>query len=258
MNISALILTKNEEKMIDDCLRQLDFVDEIIILDQNSKDKTRNIAQKYTKKIIQTSNTNFAKNREKLAKEAKGKWLLYIDSDERYSYDLKQEILKSTLDNNISTYYISRKNMILGEWMQHGGFWPDYVPKLFYKKNLKGWHGEVHESPNYLGKSAKLVNPLIHLTARNISDMFEKTIKWAQIEANLAYKAQHPKVNLLKIVLIFTTEFISRYFFKLGLLDGAIGFMQSIFQSYHRAISMVYLWELQTKSKEKFKQLKNV
>jgi len=258
MNISALILTKNEEEMIGDCLKQLDFVDEIIVLDQNSTDRTEEIAKKYTERILKTKNSDFAKNRDLLASEARGEWLLYVDSDERISADLREEILKAVEKNKISAYFIPRKNYILGKWLKHGGFWPDYVPKLFKKEKLRGWTGKVHESPIFSGDSSKLVNPIEHLSARSLNKMLEKTIKWAKIEAELARKSNHPKVNIARVIKSFINEFISRYVLKLGLLDGVQGLIQALFQAYHRSIMLVYLWEKQSNTEEEFKTIKNV
>ena len=82
MTISALVLTKNEEEMIEDCLRQLRFADEIVIVDQNSKDHTLKIARKYTDRIFKSSANDFAQNRNTLKDQAKGLWLLYVDADE--------------------------------------------------------------------------------------------------------------------------------------------------------------------------------
>src|SRR5947208_468343 len=95
-NISALILARNEEAMIEDCLRQLDFASEIIVLDQGSRDKTLQIAKKYSDKIFTTNETSFSKNREVLAGHAKGDWLLYIDADERLSEENIRQIKEAT------------------------------------------------------------------------------------------------------------------------------------------------------------------
>src|SRR3989344_639444 len=223
-----------------------------------SSDETANIAQKYTNKVLKTKNIDFDKNRILLASEAKGKWLLYVDSDERISSDLRKEILEAVEKNKISAYFIPRKNYILGKWLKHGGFWPDYVPKLFQKSKLRGWTGKVHESPVFSGESSKLVNPLEHLSARSLNQMLEKTIKWAKIEAELARKSNHPKVNIARVIKSFINEFISRYVLKLGLLDGVQGLIQALFQAYHRSIMLVYLWEKQSNTEEEFKTIKNV
>lgn len=82
--------------------------------------------------------------------------------------------------------------------------------------------------------------------------MFDKTIKWAKIEAELAYAANHPKVTIPKVTLAIAREFSRRYFIKLGLLDGFVGLVESIYQSFHRAAVIVYLWEIQNNTREKF------
>lgn len=258
IKISALILTRNEEEMIEDCLRQLDFVDEIIILDQNSKDQTIKIAKKFTDKIHQTSIEDFSKNRNTLSQLAQGEWLLYLDADERIDKDaieeLKSEIAR--INQPFSAFYFPRKNYILGKWLRHGGWWPDYVPRLFKKDKLITWEGKVHESPKVEGKSSYFKTPIVHLSGRTLSLMLAKTIKWAKIEAGLYYLAKSPKVSILKIIKAATEEFTRRYILKMGFLDGTVGLIESMFQAIHKMIILTYLWELQNKTEEKFKQIK--
>lgn len=251
MKLSALVLTYNEEEMIEDCLAQLDFAEEIIILDQNSQDKTVMIASKYTSKIISSPVEDFAKNRNILAAAAHGDWLLYIDADERINDKNIQEFKKviSTKNNLVcSVYYLPRKNIILGKWLSNGGWWPDFVPRLFKKDKLKGWHGQVHESPEVDGPIGYLKTPLIHLTARSLSQMLAKTIKWAKIEAQLFQKANFPKVTIFKIAKSVISEFWRRYLAKRGFLDGTVGLIEAIYQSLHQAAILTYLWEAQHKN----------
>lgn len=252
--ISALVLAKNEEDRIADCLNQLKFVDEIIVLDQNSQDKTVEIAKRFKAIILNSQDENFANNRNILAEKAKNEWLLYIDADEKLSEELIREILSVIKDQNYSAYYVSRKNVILGTWLKHGGWWPDYVPKVFKKSKLLKWSGSVHESPHVTGDFGYLKQPLIHITAPNFNHMFTKTIKWGKTEAELNYQAKSPKVNSAKVLLSFFKELSSRYFIKLGFLDGKVGLIESFYQAYHRVIVLVYLWELQNNTYEKYKK----
>src|SRR3989344_2976305 len=147
MKISALILTNNEQEIIGDCLKQLKFVDEIIVLDQNSQDTTLEIAGQYTDRIYKTATEDFAKNRKTLASFAKGDWLLYLDADERLSQDLIAEIKNAIRRDRYSAFYFPRKNIIFGKWLRHTGFWPDYVVRLIKRSKLVSWQGKVHESP---------------------------------------------------------------------------------------------------------------
>jgi glycosyltransferase involved in cell wall biosynthesis len=236
------------------CLKQLDFVDEIIILDQNSQDKTCELAQKYTKKIFKTESQAFDENRNTLAKMAKSDWLFYLDVDERIEKEAKIEIKKAIAEAKYQAYYFPRKNIIFGKWLKHTGFWPDYVPRLFKHNKLISWQGRVHESPKIDGKFGYLKTPILHLTARNLSAMFSKTIRWAKVEAQLSYEVKHPKVTRLMITKAIISEFLGRFFIKKGFMDGVIGLIESIYQAFHRVIVLTYLWELQNDVKIKSKK----
>lgn len=246
MNLSALLLVKNEEEMIKACLVQLKFADEIVVLDQNSTDKTCEIAGKYTKKIYRTNEKSFANNRNYLLNLAKSKWVLYLDADERLPPETRQMILSQIKKTNGDTaYYFPRKNFILGKWLRHGGWWPDYTPRLFLKEKLTGWQGDVHESPIIMGQKIFLETPIIHLSARSISQMFSKSIKWAEIEANLFALHGYPTVNIAQVIKAMVREFVKRYIFKLGILDGPVGLIEGIYQAVHQAMILTYLWEMQ-------------
>lgn len=245
MKISALVLAKNEQQMIADALSQLKFADEIIVLDQDSTDKTSEIAKKYTDKIITSKSEQFDNNRNLLAQKANGQWLLYIDADERLQDFNIKEIKETIARGTHSAYYFPRQNYILGNFQKHGGWWPDYVPRLFKKSDFIKWQGKVHESPQIKGDFGHLKNPIIHKTARNVSMMLEKSAKWAQIEAELYYKSTNPRVTRTRVIRFFFSEFIKRYFLKLGFLDGKIGFISAIYQALHNAMILTYLWELQ-------------
>lgn len=251
MKISALVLTKNEEGMIEDCLKQLKFADEIIVLDQNSQDRTVEIAQKYTDLIFKSNVRDFSQNRNILREKAKGHWLLYVDADERLPDELIKEISKEIERGKYDAFYIPRKNYILGKWVKHGGWWPDYTPRLFVKSKLVKWRGEVHESPHISDKVGYLKTPLDHLSARSMSQMFAKSISWAKIEAEQLLAHGHRPVGILNIIKAMILEFIRRYFAKLGFLDGTVGFIEGIYQALHQAMVLTYLWELQNKKPDK-------
>lgn len=245
MTISALVLTKNEEEMIEGCLKQLNFAGEIVIVDQNSVDDTLKIAKKYTGRIYKSSANDFAQNRNTLKDQAKGRWLLYVDADERLSQELIREIKIAISKNEFGAFYIPRKNYVLGKWLRHGGWWPDYTPRLFAKSKLEKWEGVVHESPIISGKIGYLKTPIEHLSARSMSQMFLKSINWARIEANLFLKHGHRQVGIASILKLSAFEFIRRYIFKLGFLDGVVGLIVGLYQALHQAMIMTYLWEMQ-------------
>lgn len=257
MKISALILAKNEAEMISDCVDQLDFVDEILLLDQGSTDETVTLAKSNKKVSILTNFSNqFDKDRNILMEAAKHEWLLYVDADERFEKQTIEEIKTIVRSGTEGTYFFPRKNIILGKWLKNGGWWPDFVPRLFNKKNLEKWEGQVHESPKITGSVFHCKNPITHLTARSISIMFKKSIRWAKIEAQLYAKAKSPQVTKLKILKRIIAEFAQRYIVKKGFLDGRIGLIQAIYQALHKGMVLTYLWEIQNKTEERVKYFK--
>lgn len=250
MKISALILTRNEQETIEDCLKQLKFADEIIILDQESTDKTIKLAEKYTSNIYHSNEKRFDKNRNTLFKLAKYDWLLYLDADERINEQFVNELKNKIKASACSAFFVPRKNYILGKRIKYGGWWPDYVPRVFKKTQFVRWTGEVHESPEFKGKPGYFKTAITHITARSLNLMMEKSISWAKIEAKLNFENGAPPVSVLTIVRALISDFIKRYFIKAGALDGTIGLVQALYQALNRAIVLVYLWELQNDPKK--------
>ena len=246
--ISVLILTKNEEKVINACLASAHQLAgaEIIVVDNFSEDKTLEIIKKYTKKIFQKEFEGYAKVRNFSLRQAQGNWVFYLDADERISTQLKDEILKETGDKSqgISAFAVPRKNILLGKWQKHGGWWPDYQIRLFKREALKGWSGELHETPAFSGKLGYLKNPLIHLTHRDIASMMEKTAKWAPIEAKLRAEARHPKMSGWRFAKIVKGKLFSQ-FLKGGWRNGTEGWIEIFYQTFSFFITYVKLWEIQ-------------
>ena len=252
-SVSAIVLTKNSEELIEDCMKSISWAEEIIVVDSNSEDKTLDFVKKFKTKIVEMENGGFSEKRNKGAKEAGGKWLLYVDADERVTPRLKKEIesvisQQSSATNNIVAFAIPRRNIILGKEMRRGGWWPDYVKRLFLKSQFKGWEGELHEEPNFEGELGHLKNPLIHLKHDNLSDMVDKTNEWSEIEARLMYKAGHPKMNVLRFLSAVFREFWLRMIRHMAFLDGTEGIIYALYQVYSRFISYAKLWEMQLKA----------
>lgn len=260
MNLSVIVIAKNEEERIAKCLKSVSFADEIIVVDDGSIDKTVDIAKKYGARVIEKSGGNFSDRRNLGAKEANGKWLLYVDADERVRAQLRKEIesritrphrIRESVsgaanhESRINAYAIPRKNILLGKEMKHGGWWPDYVIRLIRKDSLKGWKGELHEQPEIDGDLGKLKNPFIHYTHRNLSEMVEKTNEWSEIEAMLMYAGNHPPMNIVRFFTAMFREFWYRAIKEKGFLDGPIGIIEIIYQVFSRFVSYAKLWEMQ-------------
>lgn len=248
--ISVIILAKNEEEVIKDCLESVrQLADEIILVDNGSTDKTIDIAKKYKIEAISfpTSKPEFAKLRNIGLKAASGKWVLYVDADERVTPELRKEIWRVMAEPKYGAYQIPRRNFYLGKEMHYGGAWPGYVKRLFLKEKLIRWERELHEEPVFEGEMGTLKSPLLHFTHRDLASMVTKTLEWSKIEARLLYEAKHPPVTWWRILRMMLTEFWQRGIKLSGWRDGTVGWIEVIFQMFSRFITYARLWELQQK-----------
>lgn len=249
--VSGIVIAKDEEQMIADCLDSLSFCDEIIVVDNNSKDHTAEIAKRAGAKVYTYKTDDFSDLRNYGLKKAEGDWILYVDADERVDNNLKTSITHLTTNSDriqqFNAYFLKRKNFYLGN-----NEWP-YVEKLerlFRKDCLKEWTGKLHESPIVDGKIGELDGFLNHYTHRDLSLMLDKTIEWADIEAELRFKTNHPKMTWWRFPRVMLGAFLNSYIKEGGFRVGTAGLIESIYQAFSIFITYAKLWELQNE-KEK-------
>lgn len=256
VTLSVIIIAKNEVLKIGDAIDSVKgLADEVIVLDGMSTDTTPSIAKKAGAKIIQQKGNNYSDWRNQGKKIAKGNWIFYLDADERVTPGLANEIKNLTAQQSnspaaYSAYAIPRKNIILGYEMRYGGWWPDYVKRLFKKDDLRGWKGELHEEPSFTGEMEHLKEPLLHIKHDNLSGMIEKTNKWSVIEARLLLESNHPRMSWWRFFRIMVTELWSRLIIQRGFLDGTTGIIYAIYQMWSKFITYGKLWEMQLQTRK--------
>lgn len=244
--ISALIITGSEDQYIENCLKSIKWVEEIIVVaNQEANEETIRIAKKYTSKIIRLKVEGFDDWRNRAAAEASGDWLLYIDPDERMLLPLKEEILKIQNERNCSAYAISRRNIIFGKEERYPAFWPDRMIRLFYKKDFDRWIGKVHEHPVFKGRLGYTKNPLLHLTHRNLDQVILKSLNWSKIDARLRLDGSHPKITRWRLLRILFTELFEQGIKRGGFFAGTVGTIDSLLQTISMIMTYVRLWEMQ-------------
>lgn len=248
--ISVIIIVKNEQDMIEDCLKSAGWADEIILLEGGSTDNTLKIAEKFKVKICRQKekSLDFAAWHNQGKEESSGEWIFYLDADERTTPELKKEILTVVPGTGFSAFAVPRRNFLLGKELKHGGWYPDYQTRLFKKEKLKKWIGKLHEHPEIEGPTARLKFPLIHLQPATIEPALGKTIRWSKIEAELLHKANHPPVTWWRILRMGLTTLFNRLIKKQGFRDGNEGWIESIYQSFHTMTVYIRLWEMQRES----------
>lgn len=248
--ITAVVITLNEEEVIEDCLKSLSgFADEILVIDSGSTDKTISIAKKYNARIFTEKFTSFSAQRNLGLKYATYDFIYYIDADERLSSEFKKEALK-LMDaynplSHIAGYFVLRKTFYFNrDW----GI-TDKVQRLFYKEKLKEWHGVVHETPMVTGEYDTIPAPILHFTHRNLEQMLAKTNKWSVYEADLRYKSNHPHITWWRFPRVMIPAFFESYVGQKGYKNGTAGVIEAVFQSFSIFITYAKLWELQNKNK---------
>ncbi len=249
IKLSAVLIVKNEALLISKCLQSLDFADEIVVIDTGSTDTTAQIAQKFGARVISyTTGASFADWRNKGLKEAKGEWIFYIDADERVPSSLRKELLSVVNESTFDWYVIPRSNFIFKREFRHGGWWPDYVKRVFRRDALKMWSGDLHEEPVTEGSMGYLKNYLVHDKHETLAEMVEKTNKWSAIEGKLMFDANHPPMNIPRFITGMGREFWYRMIVKQGFRDGKEGVIMTMYQVFSRFCSYAKLWELQMKA----------
>lgn len=256
MSISVIILTKDVAGEVIPALKTSKFADEIIVVDTGSTDNTLSVVRPYATKIVRSSDLpaskqsqDFAAWRNLGAKSATADWLLYLDSDERFTPALVKEILTTVANPKSAAYTIPRRDIMLGRHLPH---WPDSrVLRLIKRSALVSWKGKLHEQPQIVDSSlpdkqliGKLKNELIHLTHKNIDEKVLNTLNWSRLEAEMLFKSGHPPMKTWRFWRIVFTELFTRL--RQGLWkDGSEGSIEIIYQTFSRFLTYVRLWELQ-------------
>ena len=246
--ISAVISVYNEEKNIERCLKSLDFVDEIILVDNSSTDKTVSIAKKFTKNIFtQKNDINTIDLQKNLGFEkATSDWILSIDADEEVSRELKEEI-KTTIKkiSIVNGYWIPRQNIIFGKWIEHSGWYPDYQLRLFRKGKGRFVKTHIHEPMEIDGETGHLRHNIIHHHYDTILQFINKHVNiYAPNEAEERLKSGY-EFAFFDAIKFPLNEFLSRFFARKGYKDGYHGLILAILMAFYHVVVFALIWEKQ-------------
>lgn len=245
MRLSAVVITRNEETNIERCLKSVSFCDEIIVVDSESTDQTREIAARYATKVIVHSWKGYAAQKNFAVEASSGEWVLSLDADEEVSAELREEIL-SILQRapEHQAYSVPRKTMQFGKWIRYGGWYPNRLVRLF-KKGTGRWEGEeVHEFWKTTGTAGQLAGHLFHYSFKNLSDQVERNNKYSSLGA-LRLRKSGRAFSLTGLTFKSVSKFMETYFLKLGFLDGYPGFIISVSAAYSVFLKWAKLWEFE-------------
>lgn len=241
--ITAVILTKNEEKNIVDCIENLSFCSEILVIDDNSEDRTQEIAKNKGAKVINHSlDDNFAVQRNLGLKNAKNSWVLFVDADERISKNLAAEILEAVKKNKDDGYLLRREDIMWGKELKYGETGNIKFLRLG-KKDAGLWEGRVHEKWLITGNIGSLLNPIEHYPHPTISEFLSEINYYSTLKAEELFQ-KGIKEEWYTILLYPKAKFLLNYFLKLGFLDNLPGLIYALMMSFHSFLVRSKLWQL--------------
>ena len=244
--ISAVVNTRNEEVNIEDCLKSLSFVDEIVVVDMESEDDTKKIAKNYTDKIFDHQAVGYVEPARNFAiKKTIGDWIIIVDADERIPKTLARKLLDIAAENEYDFVRIPRKNIIFGQWIRHSRWWPDHNIR-FFKKGHVEWQNEIHSIPVTYGVGETLSPSedlaITHFHYKNIDEYIERSLRYSRQQAKELLDAGY-KFEVSDIITKPASEFLSRFCAGEGYKDGLHGLVLSILQSFSIFLIYLRIWQ---------------
>lgn len=243
--LSVIVITKNEEHNIVDCLESVRWADEIIVVDGASEDRTVELARTFSEKVYIKPWEGYAASKNFGLQQCIGDWILWLDADERVTPGLK-EMIRRVVDHDepaFGGYEVPRKAYFLGKWIKHCGWYPGYVLRLFRRVSGRWTDKKVHEHLEIEGKVGRLHDDLLHYTDPNLWHYFDKFNRYTTLAAE-DLDSKGGSFRLSQVTLRPAWLFIKMYFLNLGFLDGVQGFILCVLSSCYVFTKYAKLWEL--------------
>lgn len=248
--ISAVISAYNEEQNLKDCLESVKWCDEIIVIDNESSDRTADIAKDTGAGVFSRPNNLMLNiNKNYGFEKAAGDWILNLDADERVTPELKEEIISifnaqsSMLNPQINGYWLPRKNILLGKWMEHSIWFPDKQLRLFKKGQGRFPEKHIHEHLEVKGDTLDLKNFLLHLNYTSVSQFVHKMADIYTESEVENYLNNGKKLAWQEALKAPVVDFQKNYFALEGWKDGMHGLVINLLQAFYAEITLAKIWE---------------
>lgn len=230
--LAGVVITKNEAKNLDTCLKGLAFCDQIYVVDTGSGDETLAIAKKYKAVILETEFTgDYAKLRNWAIAQVKASWILFVDADEQIDKKLASEIQTAVTKIEYKGFLFKRQDTLWGQTLKHGDVGSVKLLRLA-RRGSGNWQGRVHERWQVEDRVGTLQRPLMHTPHATLAEFLSRINEYSSIRAQELY-AQGKQTSLGEIVLGPLWRFKLNYLFKLGFLDGTAGFVHAMVMSFY-------------------------
>jgi len=226
-SLSVIIITKNEALNIRECLKSVEWADEIIVVDSGSTDDTISICREFTPHVYIHDWPGFGIQKNRALSYATKDWVLSLDADERVTLELRSEIENIMRDGSEPGYEIPRLSSFCGRYMRHSGWYPDYVTRLFLRNNGQFSNDLVHERVIINGAVGRLKHCLLHESFRDLDQLLAKMNHYSSAGAEMLGKKGRD-ATLSQAIFHGLWAFIRSYFIRAGFLDGGEGFMLAV------------------------------
>ncbi len=250
--LSATIITLNEEDTIQRALQSLQWVQEIIVVDSGSQDNTRSVAAANKAQVLHQDWLGYGQQKNFAQSKTSHDWVLNIDADEMVPPELAQWIqtklsefdtqVKSKPESTPVGIAFPRKTFFMGQWIQHGGWYPNTVVRLTHKAYGKWTEPSVHEKLQVKGKIIQAPYPLHHYTFKNLQDQIQTNVIYSYRGYEQLQKNGKTK-SLIKLIFKPIGKFMELYFLKRGFLDGYAGFIIAVNAAHSMFLKYAYFYD---------------
>ena len=223
-SLSAVLITRNADAVLDACLESLAFADEIVVVDSGSVDSTVEIAGRRGARVVQKEWLGFGRQKQFAVEQAKHDWVLCLDADERVSPELAGSIAAALAAPGATVYRMPRRNRFLGRWLAHGEGYPDWSPRLFNRMNARWSDDLVHEKVLFAVTPGTLEGDLMHDSSDDLSTYLERQNRYTTLAARQAFE-QGRSAGVFHLLCSPVVRFIKFYLMRLGFLDGLPGLL---------------------------------
>lgn len=242
--IASITITKNEERNIAACLDSLKWVDELIVVDAESADRTVELAKACTPRVFVRAWPGYGPQKNFAMEQATADWVLIVDADERVTDELREEIRAELVRGpRADAFFVPRKNLFLGRWIRHCGWYPDYrQPQFFNKHKLRYRDDLVHEGFEATGTIAYLQGHALQYPFRDMGEYLRKMSRYSSLMAEqMAARGRQFRAHQLVTHPVFT--FFKMYGLRQGFRDGMPGLILSLLYAYYTFVKYAKLWE---------------
>ena len=254
--LSIAIITHNEEANLPRTLRSLPRHAEVVIVDSGSTDTTLDIARQHGARVFEERWMGFAGQKNFAIAQCTGDWVLSLDADEEMTRSLCEEITSLTCEQHRSTepeaYYVSRRNMFLGRWIKHGGFYPDAKLRLFLRGAAEFEARPVHETIKFGGITGRLRCDLVHHAYPTLTSYIEHMNRYSVLGADVVRKRGESLASLpqflFRVVIAPAATFFWNYVVRFGFRDGREGLLLHLYHAAYSSWKYAKAWELQRNS----------